>query len=99
MGTLAVYSMIFLGAVTLFSAILGLANFLSFSTGGAKSTLYVAKLSGGVSYTCLGLAGSIACFFLEQNQIQTGILAALFFPLGLWMITSGLRLRRHQKQA
>jgi len=90
----AVPVLLVLSGITLVSALLGLASWLSSLTGGEAKTFYWAKLFAGVSYVCLGLDGILASTFVTDNRLMTYLLSWAFLIMGGFVFRSGWRLRK-----
>jgi hypothetical protein len=87
-------ALLFLSAVALVTAVLGLANWFSSLNGGEAKTVYLAKLFAGVSYIALGLAGIIAHAFVDERRLLTYLLGWGFAVMGGFVFRSGWRLRK-----
>lgn len=80
-------------AVVLVSALLGIASWISSLTGGHERTTYWSKIFAGIAYCGLGLSGFLSLAYLDERQFLSGILSALFFLMGAWLLRTGMRLR------
>ncbi len=89
-----VYVLLILSAITLITAMLGLAAWMSSLTGGHPRTHHWAKLFAGVSYICLGLDGIVASSFVPDNRLVTYLLSWAFLIMGGFVFRSGWRLRK-----
>ena len=90
---LAVPLMLGFGALALVAALGGILGFLLAANKNRKA-VYWWRISGGVSYLSLSTAGAVAVGYLSEGRLTTEICVVAFLLLGVWLLQSGLRLRR-----
>src|SRR5690349_20757982 len=86
--------LLILSGITLITALLGLAAWMSSLTGGDAKTHHWAKLFAGISYIFLGLDGILASSFVTDNRMVTYLLSWAFLIMGGFVFRSGWRLRK-----
>lgn len=97
MEQLIVYAILVLAAITLVTAMLGIASWAAMHYGGPEKNQYNSKIFAGIAYFTLGLNGLLCSYFVTENHALTYILSWLFGIMGVFILRSGLRLRKKMK--